>query len=237
MKKTATQLLSRPEPMKTTFSQSETSPIIARIILASSPDEIGFVSHDTIVSSLLEDAIAREIIVSASATSRLKGGERGVASNMVAWFSQQITVGRSPWRDVLYRKKAGSSYSYRAIAEGRRGAIPDVDIVAIEGEPRLLFHLRRERSRSIVVAKREHALASVGELRCEACSFVSNQVYHGVSADVFEVHHRLSLADAMTSVETRLEDLAILCANCHRAIHKTKPLIGVEEFKARFVRR
>jgi 5-methylcytosine-specific restriction protein A len=30
---------------------------------------------------------------------------------------------------------------------------------------------------------------------------------------------------------TRLADLAILCANCHRMIHKTRPLMSVEEFK------
>jgi hypothetical protein len=222
--------------MKTTFSQSDTSPIIARIIMAAPLDESGFVSHDTIVSSLLDDPAARAIISAATAASKLKGGERGVAANMVAWFSQQITVGRSPWADVLYRKKARGSYAYRAIAEGRSGATPDVDIVAIEGEPRLLFHLRRERSQSIVIAKRDAVLAADGELKCEACDFVMDLTYHGLAADIFEVHHRLSLADAMTSVETRLEDLAILCANCHRAIHKLQPLIGVEAFKARYIR-
>ena len=225
------------EPMKVTFSQSDTSPIIARIIMAAPLDESGFVSHDVIVASLLDDPAARTIIAAATVASRLKGGERGVASNMVAWFSQQITVGRSPWRDVFYRKKTRGSYAYRAIAEGRSGAMTDVDIVAIEGEPRLLFHLRRERSQSIAIAKRAAVLAATGQLKCEACGFEMDQRYRGLAADVFEVHHRLPLADAMSAIETRLEDLAILCANCHRAIHKTTPLIGIEGFKARYVLR
>jgi hypothetical protein len=28
-----------------------------------------------------------------------------------------------------------------------------------------------------------------------------------------------------------LADLAVLCANCHRMIHKTRPLMPVEEFR------
>jgi 5-methylcytosine-specific restriction enzyme A len=80
-------------------------------------------------------------------------------------------------------------------------------------------------------------LAADGELKCEACDFLMDRTYHCLPADVFEVHHRLPLADAMAKVETRLEDLAILCANCHRAIHKSQPLIGVEAFRAQYIRR
>ena len=46
--------------------------------------------------------------------------------------------------------------------------------------------------------------------------------------------HRRPLAEAVGSVTTRLEDLALLCPNCHRAIHRTAPLMSVEEFRTRF---
>lgn len=32
--------------------------------------------------------------------------------------------------------------------------------------------------------------------------------------------------------KTRVKDLALLCANCHRAIHAVRPLPTVEEFAA-----
>jgi putative restriction endonuclease len=30
---------------------------------------------------------------------------------------------------------------------------------------------------------------------------------------------------------TRLEDLALLCANCHRMIHRASPWLSVEELR------
>jgi 5-methylcytosine-specific restriction protein A len=56
-----------------------------------------------------------------------------------------------------------------------------------------------------------------------------------LTGDVCEVHHRRPLAEASGPVTTRIEDLAILCANCHRAIHQTRPLLSVEDFRDRFV--
>ena len=38
---------------------------------------------------------------------------------------------------------------------------------------------------------------------------------------IFEVHHLSPLSKAATPVRTTLDDLAILCANCHRAVHAT----------------
>lgn len=51
-----------------------------------------------------------------------------------------------------------------------------------------------------------------------------------------ECHHRLSLASLGSRTGTRLADLAILCANCHRMIHKTRPLMSVEEFASTVIR-
>ncbi len=41
-------------------------------------------------------------------------------------------------------------------------------------------------------------------------------------------------AFASERVSTTLSDLAVLCPNCHRAIHRTKPLMSVEEFRSHF---
>ena len=38
-----------------------------------------------------------------------------VASNMVAWFSQRITVGQSKWSDHFERKRIEGSWSYRPV--------------------------------------------------------------------------------------------------------------------------
>lgn len=100
----------------------------------------------------------------------------------------------------------------------------------------VFFHLRRERDPAIAEAKRQAIRAEFGRLVCEACGFTSETAYTNLTGDVCEVHHRRPLGDLDQSVETRLEDLAILCANCHRAIHKTRPLLSVEEFRTTVVR-
>ena len=32
----------------------------------------------------------------------------------------------------------------------------------------------------------------------------------------------------------RLDDLAIVCSNCHRMIHRTKPMMSVEGFRDKY---
>lgn len=107
----------------------------------------------------------------------------------------------------------------------------DPDAAALEGEPRLLTHLRRERNPRIT----RHKLASVrdadGMVRCEACDFVPKLHYPAMSTDLVEVHHRCPLSEVDGSVETRLEDLAVLCPNCHRAIHAIRPMPSVGAFR------
>jgi 5-methylcytosine-specific restriction protein A len=111
---------------------------------------------------------------------------------------------------------------------------PDPELAAIEGDPRLFFHIKRERDRGLARAKRDAMRRPDGQLICEACGFLVRDAYPGLSGDVCEVHHRRPLAEAMSPVTTRLEDLALLCPNCQRAIHRTAPLMSVEEFRTRF---
>jgi hypothetical protein len=217
------------------FSHLEIFPLIARLILRAPPDADGFVSHGALVSALLEDGEGSAVVERARTASSW-GDDRSAASNMVAWFSQQITVGRSPWSDFFDRERRAGSWAYRPKTAVRPPIAPDVDLAAIEGEPRMFFHVRRERDSTLVEAKRSAARGTQGRLICEACGFAADTRYPGFPGEVCEVHHRRPLAEASGSVETRLEDLAVLCANCHRAIHQTRPLMGVEEFRSKFVR-
>lgn len=188
-----------------------------------------FLENPRIVDGLLADAEGLALVDQAVALSDLEG-RRAVAINMVAWFSQTITTGTSPWGGLFERQQKGGAYAYRPKAALESPIASDSDIRAIEGEPRLFFHFRRERDSSIAKAKRDHALATLGRVACEACGFSTQSAYPGLAGEVCEVHHRRPLAAAAGAVETTLDDLAILCANCHRAIHRTKPFLSVEEF-------
>jgi 5-methylcytosine-specific restriction protein A len=60
-------------------------------------------------------------------------------------------------------------------------------------------------------------------LHCEICGEVEAERYPlTYSEKIFEVHHKTPLYVAITPVRTTLDDLAVLCANCHRTVHVTK---------------
>jgi 5-methylcytosine-specific restriction protein A len=58
--------------------------------------------------------------------------------------------------------------------------------------------------------------------------FDFERVYGPRGADFIECHHRVPL-HVTGQVTTRLEDLALICSNCHRMIHRTRPWLTVEE--------
>lgn len=108
----------------------------------------------------------------------------------------------------------------------------DVDLLQLrarEGRKYLVKHLRRERSAKLVAAKKAAVLAEGRRLLCEACGFSFEDAYGSLGRDYCEVHHREQLANNKARNRT-LSDLAILCSNCHRMIHRTKPLLSVENF-------
>jgi hypothetical protein len=55
--------------------------------------------------------------------------------------------------------------------------------------------------------------------RCEACSRHYSRLLNGMGVRVLQVHHRRQLASSDAPRLTRIEDLAVLCANCHTLVH------------------
>ena len=96
-----------------------------------------------------------------------------------------------------------------------------------EGGVRLVEHLMRERDANLRASK----LAQTPDPSCEICA-IRLAAHYGVNAPGYEIHHRLPIAHGPRV--SRLEDLAILCPTCHRAIHRTNPLMPVEAFSAMY---
>lgn len=106
---------------------------------------------------------------------------------------------------------------------------------AAEGGLRLAAHLHRERNRALVKRKIADVRAKSGRLACEACGFDFEEFYGSVGEGYCEVHHRAPLSEGGVR-RTSLTDLAILCANCHRMIHRIDPLLDVQAFAGEHVR-
>jgi 5-methylcytosine-specific restriction enzyme A len=109
---------------------------------------------------------------------------------------------------------------------------PDEDpAVASEGRRSYRRHRVRERSPTLRRLKIQAVLADSGTLRCQACGFDFAERYGQLGEGFIECHHRVALADG-DQRETTIDDLAVLCANCHRMIHRTRPIATVEEFRS-----
>jgi hypothetical protein len=93
---------------------------------------------------------------------------------------------------------------------------------ALEGTWKLRLHHRRERSRKLIEQKKAQFKSVHGQLRCEVCRLSFEEVYPSfLGSDFIEVHHVIPLSAASGVVRTTLADLILVCANCHRMIHRS----------------
>jgi 5-methylcytosine-specific restriction enzyme A len=144
---------------------------------------------------------------------------------------------------VVWDRYSGQPNELRRVADAIRAAgessrlptIPEADEEDIEAdEGRLLtrLHRVRERDRKIVERKKAGVLARQGFLACEVCKFDFAVTYGALGERFIEAHHIVPLAHAGAST-TKLNDLALVCANCHRMLHRARPWISPAQLQER----
>ncbi|MGG4094330.1 HNH endonuclease [Paenibacillus lautus] len=97
-----------------------------------------------------------------------------------------------------------------------------------EGKIAFVLHKKRERNPKLIKEAKQFFIRKHGRLFCEACNFDFKTVYGDRGDDYIEGHHKKLVSDLKEGEMTKIEDIAMLCSNCHRMIHR-KPLISVEE--------
>jgi 5-methylcytosine-specific restriction protein A len=102
-----------------------------------------------------------------------------------------------------------------------------------EGKAATKVHLRRERSAKL----RKELIASrlkVGVLACDLCQADGSNVDLSIRDSMFECHHVVPL-NVSGETKTKVKDTALLCASCHRLLHRTmvinKRWLSIEEAK------
>ena len=106
-------------------------------------------------------------------------------------------------------------------------------LLAKEGEVSYRLHKHRERDPRLAKRKKAKALKELGKLACEVCDFDFMQKYGALGEGFIECHHKTPLAELDASTETSLDDLALVCANCHRMLHRSAEGLSVDELKKR----
>jgi predicted HNH restriction endonuclease/predicted RNA-binding protein with PUA-like domain len=107
----------------------------------------------------------------------------------------------------------------------------DEEIEYSEGKESYRLHRIRERKPEVVKKAKEAFLKNYKHLFCQACNFDFTKTYGDRGQDFIEGHHKKLVSEMKDGEKTKPEDIAMLCSNCHRMIHRN-PLITVEELAA-----
>lgn len=108
----------------------------------------------------------------------------------------------------------------------------DIDSIRVtEGTVLYKLHKSRERNPQIVKRKKTEVKREQGKLACEICDFDFEEVYGELGKDFIECHHLIPLSDVQIEKETSLEDLALVCSNCHRMLHRGINTLTLSELR------
>ena len=102
---------------------------------------------------------------------------------------------------------------------------------APEGKILTRAHRVRERNHRLVAKKKAQSVADEGKLDCATCGFDFATTYGEHGEGFIECHHTVPLSSLDPGARTRLSDLALVCSNCHRMIHRRAPWLSLAELR------
>ncbi len=152
-------------------------------------------------------------------------------------------------RDAIERNSSDSEkhtgkrdvfYSVDGIGKGHWGLrnfepygnnvnLTDDDSGFPEGKKELRKHICRERNPMVIKLAKEKFKAEHGKLYCEACNFNFENKYGEIGQDFIEGHHIIPVSQIPEGYKTKVDDIIMLCSNCHRMIHKKRPWLKRNE--------
>lgn len=98
-----------------------------------------------------------------------------------------------------------------------------------EGRASYRRHLRRERCSNLVKQAKARARRE-GRLFCWVCTFDFAKRYGKHGEGFIEAHHTVPVNELPESGgETKISDLAMVCSNCHRMLHRRRPWLTMSE--------
>ncbi|MGF7536214.1 HNH endonuclease [Bacillus mexicanus] len=154
-------------------------------------------------------------------------------------------------RNVIYSKssdserfKSGEDLFYAVFekGEGRWGLrdynptkenidLTEEDSSFPEGKRNLRLHIYRERNSKLIRTVKEQFKKTNGELYCEICKFNYTKKYGELGEDYIEAHHTVPVSELEEGSKTNLEDIVLVCANCHRMLHRKRPWLSKKDLQ------
>lgn len=164
--------------------------------------------------------------VSIDPTAETTGMTRGGRGDLAAWEEFADDPVRLAAAADAIRANLDAVKSSEIVAED------EILSEAPEGTLLTTVHVRRERSGKLVASKKAAVLAEEGKLTCEGCGFEFASVYGERGEGFIECHHTKPVHTLKPGERTKLVDLALVCSNCHRMIHRRSPWLTMQELCA-----
>ncbi len=100
------------------------------------------------------------------------------------------------------------------------------DTCFTEGKEVLRKHILRERNGALIKSAKQNFIKNHnGKLYCEVCGFNFSETYGELGNDFIEAHHVKPISQMSENEKTNINDIVMLCSNCHSMIHRKRPWI------------
>ncbi|MEP0265218.1 HNH endonuclease [Dokdonia sp.] len=100
-----------------------------------------------------------------------------------------------------------------------------------EGKKKLRQHILRERNPKIIRLAKQKFLEINKKLFCEVCEFNFESKYGDIGIDFIEGHHSRPISEMKKDEKTKIEDIVMVCSNCHKMLHRKRPWLTKNELK------
>lgn len=101
-----------------------------------------------------------------------------------------------------------------------------------EGKILLKKHLQRERNVKLIELSKKKFIEKHGCLYCEVCGFDFEKTYGELGKKFIEAHHLKPVSQMTENEKTSIDDIVMVCSNCHSMIHRKKPWLTVDKIKS-----
>lgn len=127
-------------------------------------------------------------------------------------------------------------HKYRSIANFTELVTSDEEATFPEGSIKYRLHKYKERSRNLVIQAKVRFKEADPEMKCQVCEFSFMKKYGSIGIDFIEAHHVFPISELTSETDTKIEDLAMVCSNCHRMLHVRRPWLEIHELKKLLIR-
>lgn len=106
-----------------------------------------------------------------------------------------------------------------------------------EGRTLYAMHRRLERDSRLTRLVKQRRLLQKGDLVCDACGFSFQKKYGARGAGYIEAHHIKPVSELRSRARVSVADIALVCSNCHRILHRTRPWLSIQALRKEISRK